>query len=189
MLSRCQRFDFKRISGDELSGRLQYVAQQEGFALAEDAALLIARLSDGGMRDAISLLDLCSSYSHDITLSTVADAAGVVGQDHLFSLDEAIASRDPAQALAQIEALGERSVDPERLCEQLIGHFRDLMIASSVADPGPLLSCMPSEQEQLKTHAKAFPMGEILYILTVLQDCLGRMAKTRLLYTSDAADE
>ena len=180
VLSRCQRFDFKRISGDELSGRLQYVAQQEGFALAEDAALLIARLSDGGMRDAISLLDLCSSYSHDITLSTVADAAGVVGQGHLFSLDEAIASRDPAQALAQIEALGERSVDPERLCEQLIGHFRDLMIASSVADPGPLLTCMPSEQEQLKTHAKAFPMGEILYILTVLQDCLGRMAKTTL---------
>ena len=71
-------------------------------------------------------------------------------------------------------------MDPERLCEQLIGHFRDLMIASSVADPGPLLTCMPSEQEQLKTHAKAFPMGEILYILTVLQDCLGRMAKTTL---------
>ena len=104
----------------------------------------------------------------------------MVGQDHLFVLDEAIASRDPAQALKQIEALGERSVDPERLCEQLIGHFRDLMIASSVADPGPLISCMPSELEQLKTHAKAFPMGEILYILTVLQDCLGRMAKTTL---------
>lgn len=102
------------------------------------------------------------------------------GRIIFFVLDEAIASRDPAQALKQIEALGERSVDPERLCEQLIGHFRDLMIASSVADPGPLISCMPSELEQLKTHAKAFPMGEILYILTVLQDCLGRMAKTTL---------
>lgn len=180
VLSRCQRFDFKRISGEELSGRLRYVAQQEGFALAEDAALLIARLSDGGMRDALSLLDLCSSYSRDITLETVADAAGVVGQDHLFQLDEAIASHDPARALKQIEELGERSVDPERLCEQLISHFRDLMIASSVADPAALLTCMPSELEQLKTHAKSFPMGEILYILTVLQDCLGRMAKTTL---------
>ena len=76
----------------------------------------------------------------------MADAAGVVGQDHLFSLDEAIASRDPAQALAQIEALGERSVDPERLCEQLIGHFLDLMIAPSVADPGPSSPVCPASR-------------------------------------------
>ena len=180
VLSRCQRFDFKRIDAQELTQRLLYVAGEEGFLLEPDAALLIARLSDGGMRDALSLLDLCSSYSKEITLQTVADAAGVVGQDHLFLLDEAIASQNPAKVLAQIEELGERSVDPERLCEQLIGHFRNLMIVLSVADPSGLIACMPSELDKLKVHGKAFSMGEILYILTVLQDCLNRMGKTTL---------
>ncbi len=91
VLSRCQRFDFKRISGDELSGRLQYVAQQEGFALAEDAALLIARLSDGGMRDAISLWT-CAPPTATTSPSPPWRTPPCGGQDHLFSLDEAIAS-------------------------------------------------------------------------------------------------
>ncbi|MBP1557142.1 MAG: DNA polymerase III subunit gamma/tau, partial [Oscillospiraceae bacterium] len=90
IISRCQRFDFQRIESSIIAKRLIHVAESEGFSLDDEAAQLIARLSDGGMRDALSLLDVCSSNSENVTVETVTRSAGLVGNEHLFTLSEAI---------------------------------------------------------------------------------------------------
>ncbi len=180
VLSRCQRFDFKRISSQEITQRLLRVASLEGFSLEEEGAMLIAQLSDGGMRDALSLLDLCSSYSDVVTTQTVTQAAGVVGQEHLFTISQLILDGNVQGIIQVIDELSQRSLDPERLCEQLITHYRNLMISRAVANPGDLIRCLPSEQERLAGQSKAYSMERILYILRILQDTLNRMGKTNL---------
>ena len=84
IVSRCQHFDFRRIRSEDIVARLMYIASKEGFLLQEDAAALIARLSDGGMRDALSLLDQCVAYDNRITIDTVSAAAGIAGRDYLL---------------------------------------------------------------------------------------------------------
>lgn len=96
ILSRCQRFDFYRIPRDAIASRLEYIAGKEGFTVTREAAELIAGLSDGALRDAISLLDLCSSYSREITRDTVLEASGTVGTGHLYDLADAAADGDTA---------------------------------------------------------------------------------------------
>ncbi|MCI8649988.1 MAG: DNA polymerase III subunit gamma/tau [Anaerotruncus sp.] len=178
ILSRCQRFDFKRIKSCIIADRLLYVCEQEGLALTEDAALLIARLSDGGMRDALSLLDLCVSYSNEITAQTVVEAAGLTGQDHLFEMTQAMVAHQPANALAVVERLSENSVDFARLCEQLVGHYRNLMIVRTVKEPDELVQGTPEDLERLREQARQLSLAQILYALDVLQEAMGKISRT-----------
>ena len=175
ILSRCQRFDFGRIPAEEISARLQYVADQEQFTLADDAALLIARLADGGLRDALSLLDQCLSRSHDVTASLVAEATGMAGRDYLFRLAAAIRSRDGAAALTLLNSLYEGSKDMERLCVELVDFYRNLMIMKSVGDPGALIVMSPDELVELHREADALSLESILHIMDVLQRTLDRL--------------
>ncbi|MBP0962679.1 MAG: DNA polymerase III subunit gamma/tau, partial [Oscillospiraceae bacterium] len=128
ILSRCQRFDFRRIDSGVIAGRLQQVAEGEGFRLEEEAAMLIARMADGGMRDALSIMDLCSSYNRDITVDTVSQATGLVAQDYLFKLAEAAHACNTGEFLELVGQAGQSYVEYDRLCEQLIGHYRNLMV-------------------------------------------------------------
>ena len=126
ILSRCQRFDFKRIQSQTIADRLSYVAEEERVDLQEDAALLIARLSDGGMRDALSLLDVCISRGGSyVDMQVVSQAAGLAGNQYLFAIASAVLRGDVGEALAQLEALSERSVEFDRLSEQLVSHYRN----------------------------------------------------------------
>ena len=175
ILSRCQRFDFGRIPAEEISSRLRYVAEQEKFSLTEDAALLIARLADGGMRDALSLLDQCLSRSHDITATVVAEATGMAGRDHLFRLAEAIRNRDGAAALTMLSSLYEGSKDMERLCVEMIDFYRNIMILKSVGNPDALIVISPDELAQLRRETDALPLETILHIMDVLQHTLERI--------------
>ena len=99
IVSRCQHFDFHRIRNEDIVSRLMYIASQEGFTLHEDAAGMIARLSDGGMRDSLSLLDLCVAYEKYLTLVVVSSASGIAGRDYLFDILEKIAEMVAAGAL------------------------------------------------------------------------------------------
>ncbi len=177
ILSRCERFDFKRIPSEVIAGRLEYVAQKENIALSPEAALLIARLSDGGMRDALSLLDVCAAYDSQVTLDTVTKAAGLTGQDHLFEIADAILAQNTGAAINTVGKLRELSVDYERLCEQLITHFRNLMILKSVKEPGDLVVGIPEELEQLKKQAMQFSLSSIISQLDILQETLSRLGK------------
>lgn len=178
ILSRCQRFDFKRIKSRVIADRLLYVCDQEGIQLEDDGAMLIARLADGGMRDALSLLDLCVSYSQRITLETVTQAAGLTGRERLFALVGAILSHDPTGALQVVEELSQNSVDFTRLCEQLVSHYRDLMIVKTVREPDDLVQGTQEELEQLQKQAGELPLPQILEGIQLLQDSMGRISRT-----------
>lgn len=177
ILSRCQRFDFKRISSSVIASLLLEIAEGEDLTLTGDAAEMIARLSDGGMRDAISLLDLCSTSGGEITAEAVRERVGLVGREYLFDIASAINKGDNSVIFGVMESLRERSVDYQRLCEQLIGFYRDLMVAKAVPEPGELIACLPGELDQYKAMSKEYPMPAIMHCLDILQDALIRMTR------------
>lgn len=175
--SRCQRFDFRRILTEDITKRLCYIAGQENISLDENAAALIARLSDGGMRDALSLLDQCAAYSDNITMETVSAAAGIAGRDHLFDIIEAAVEKNPGNALAVADNLYAMSKDMTKLCSELTDQFRNLMLLKVCPEKTDLIVCMPDELERLKSVASGLELSDILAKLTLLQECSERMGK------------
>lgn len=178
IISRCQRFDFQRIESAIISERLQEVARREGLVLADEAAGLIARLSDGGMRDALSLLDVCAADTDNVTLDTVVKAAGLTGSAHLLALTDSILSGDTAGMLAKLAELRQKSMEPQRLCEQLCGHYRNLMLVKTLEKPETMLDCLPSEIPNLREQVKKVSLTDLLHSLSVLQETATRIAKS-----------
>lgn len=178
ILSRCQRYDFHRIRSEDITERLLHIASKEALTLDGDAARLIARLADGGMRDALSLLDQCAAFSDHIDAETVSSAAGIAGREYLFELCDAVLAQDAAGALKVIDRLYELSVDLQQLCSELIMQFRNMMILKTVSDPGDMITILPEESERLRALAKAFPMSAVLHALAALQECLDRIGRT-----------
>ncbi len=172
ILSRCQRFDFHRISPEDIAARLLYVASEEGLDLTEGAANLIARLADGALRDALSILDQCIGQSASIDEATVNAVVGLAGRDYLFQLADSILQRNSAMALAQIDDLYNRSCDMERLCNELINHFRNLMVCKAVKNPKELIVCSAVELAAYQSAAKKTSMSDILNTLNALGDAL-----------------
>ena len=177
ILSRCQRFDFRRITPEDIAGRLMEVAGEEHIPLTEPAALLIGRLADGALRDALSLLDRCAVTEEELTEGTVAKIAGVAGRDYLFALSEAIAAHDAAAALQAVDRLHADSVDMRRLCEELIGHFRNLMLIKVAGEPRGLIICSDGDYARMQKTARSFSADEILYIVTECAACLDRLGR------------
>ncbi len=177
IISRCQRYDFRRIRTDDIAKRLMFIAQKEQLTLHEDAALLIAKISDGGMRDAISLLDQCAAVSDEITANVVSESAGVAGRGALFDILEAVASQQPAEALKVTGDLYSRSKDMSRLCEELTEQLRNVMLIKVGGNQDDLLSCMPDEKDRLSMLAQKLPMETILSYLSAMQDCRERMQR------------
>ena len=178
ILSRCQRFDFRRIGSEDIAGYLEKIAQNEGFLLDHSAALLIGKLADGGMRDAISLLDLCVSHGSEVTVEVVAQAAGLAGSAHLLALSRAFAEKDTARALELIGEYHEKSMDMERLCSDMVAFYRDLMLLKTVRDPEKLIVALPEEVAEMKPLAQSLSLSQILYCLSVLQETQNRMGRT-----------
>ena len=168
ILSRCQRFDFRRIPPEDIAQRLMTVAQNENLQLDEDAALLIARVSDGALRDALSILDQCAGYNEPITVKVVGNAAGLLGKDYLFEISDAIVKEDSAKVLAIIDRLHSSSCDMERLMSELVNHFRNIMIAKTTKNPDKFIVCTPDELLRYKEYAQNVTYGSILYIMETL---------------------
>ncbi len=171
VISRCQRFDFRRIREEDIVDRLLYIAKCENISLEPDAASLIARLADGAMRDALSLLDQCIAYSEHIDRETVSNAAGVAGRGPLFDILEAAASGDTPSAISVIDELYSKSKDMAILCGELTMQVRNLMLIKTVPGRPELLSCFDNEAERLRAIAEKLSLGEILAKLEILQRC------------------
>lgn len=178
ILSRCQRFDFGRISPEDMAERLEFVARQESVSITHEAALLLGRLADGALRDGLSLLDQCIGAGGVITEEVVEKTAGLAGHDHLFELSEAIFSKDTSAALLLIDRLHQASQDMSRLCEELIAHFRSMMLIKTMADPKGLLVCSQQEFTRLKAAAEKISLAGLLHLLSSLQTALERLAYT-----------
>ncbi len=179
ILSRCQRFDFRRISVDALVARLKFVAKNENIVLYDDAAVLIARIADGAMRDALSILDRCIGISENVTSAVVSDAAGIMSNEHLYRLSETFINNDTPTALNIIDSLHSSSCDTERLCTELTNHFRSLLIIKSVDKPEEILVCTNEELQELKKLAKAFSVDRILYIMNILSAAIASIKVTQ----------
>ncbi|MBQ9111099.1 MAG: DNA polymerase III subunit gamma/tau [Oscillospiraceae bacterium] len=176
IISRCQRYDFRRIRQEDLVARLCEIAEKEQIPLEKDAAELMARLSDGGMRDAISLLDRCSAYGETITAQLTAEAAGAAGRDYLLQMLEAVHTGSTADVLQCVAKLHDASKDLQRLCEELILMLRDVMMLKAAGDTS-LLHCMADEIPALQKLAAETEMDTVMTQLSVMQTCRERMGR------------
>ena len=177
IVSRCQHFDFHRIRTEDIVSRLTFIAQQEGFKLEKDAAQLIARLSDGGMRDALSLLDQCVAFDDNITLDVVSGAAGIAGRDYLFDILDNIADKDAGAAFKTVDRLYAMSKDLKVLANELLVQMRNVMLVKTVDDVSDIVICLPDELERLKAVAQRMKIEDVLRDITVLQQCSERFAR------------
>lgn len=179
IVSRCQRFEFRRIEVADSSERLLSVAANEGVALTQGAADMISRISDGGMRDALSLLDRCISVSRDVTEDTVRECAGVADNRHLYRFAEMIAAKDIPGCIMLLEQLYKGGKDIARIMDELSSVFRDLMLCVSAPGQYGLLSAMPADHPEIERLSQMFSLDDILRGLTLIQECADGIAKTR----------
>ena len=175
ILSRCQRFDFRRIAPKEIAARLSYIADQESVSLTPSAALLIANLADGALRDALSVLDQCIGVSKDLSEEKVREIVGIASNEYLFKMADAIFARDTGAVLESVDALYSGAKDIVRLAEDLSDHFRALMLVKTMKDPSSVLE-VPAELIALyQEQAKQTTLSKILRAIDLLQDALERM--------------
>ena len=166
VISRCQRFSFRRLPRDVIAERLLKVAQSEAIALSGDAAELLSRLSDGSMRDAISLLDQCAGVS-DIDITRVRDVLGLPAQGEASRLLSAVARRDTGLVFKLLDELYAAGKQPASLFEELCELARDTLIAELIPGADSLLTGSMSQKE-LKTLGKSLPPARLMYILSTL---------------------
>lgn len=175
ILSRCQRFDFKRIEPEKIVARINYIASKEGFSVTDQAAALIAAAADGGMRDALSILDLCVSASKEITEDVVTNVCGMSGHDYLNRMSDAVIKGDASEALTLIDELHNGSVDMMRLANDLSAHFRDIMIVKTVSTDKKPVVCSENQMEIYRQKASAFDIKDIMRCLNMLSECISSM--------------
>ena len=168
ILSRCQRFDFKRIPPEDMAVRLKEVAQKENLKLADDGAMLIARIADGAMRDALSLLDRCSSCDGVIDSTAVASSAGLAGREYIFELCDCILEKNSAKALEVIDKLYNDSCDMERLITELTSHFRNLMVSKAVKNFEDMIICSQGEIEIIREQSAKTTLATIMSCIDIL---------------------
>lgn len=176
ILSRCQRFEFRRIDINDSKKRLLNIAEKENVKLSEDAAFLISKISDGGMRDALSLLDQCISVSENITADVVRECAGISGSDYLFDISEKIENQDIPSLLKILDELNSRSKNINRLIEELIAHYRILMLLKAGAD-NSVIRVTDEELNRYRSAAESYTLGEIMRCISILSEFLGSMGR------------
>ncbi len=177
ILSRCQRFDFRRILPEDIAGRIQYIAEHEAFTVSDAAAHRIAMLSDGGLRDALSLLDQCAAVSDTVESETVEEAVGVAGTESVYVILRAVAAKDAASALSRIDLLYRQSKDMTRFADEISQQLRNVMLLKSAPDAENLISAMPSELAELKQLAGEYSMAAVLDALNAVRQCCDRMTR------------
>lgn len=174
IVSRCQQFRFRRIDQNASSERLCEIAQREGAELTRPAADLISRLSDGGMRDAVSLLDQCISVSRKVDETVVRDTAGVAGTEHLFAIADCAKTGNVAYALKILDELHSASKDVILLLEELMTHFRNLCMLSSMNMDFSLIPAGSGDKNALAQQTEKFTQGEIMRCIEILQDYIAK---------------
>lgn len=175
--SRCQRFDFHRIPPRAIADRVEYVVSQENAEITDSAALMLASVADGALRDALSLLDSCLAVSSYIDEKVVRNAAGLVNNSYLFELATAIINKNPSKSLEIVGQLYSESKDMARLCDELVEHFRALMLIKTIKNPRDILIMSDDEFEQAVTQSDYLSLADIVFYMDVLSKAYQRMGK------------
>jgi DNA polymerase-3 subunit gamma/tau len=172
IVSRCQRFEFRRIATDVLTSRIKFIAEQEGISIEDDAARLIARYSQGGMRDSISLLELCASSGASIDVSVVNETIGSAGRELMMSVANAIVERNFDFLFKQIDAVITSSKDITVFWQDLISLYRDLLVVKTVKDSAKYLDLTDFEVKKLSVLAEKFTREMLIYHCKMLEEAL-----------------
>ena len=178
IISRCQRFDFRRISTDDLCARLHKIAREEEIDLSEEAARLIARQAQGGMRDAVSLLELCAGARLPITPELVTRTIGTTGREGTYRVVCAIADKNFDLLFEIVDDMVSASRDPAVFWQELIGYYRDMLVTKTVSDPSRYLDLTDSEREALVAVSARFTKETLLFHIGLLEDALFAMQKS-----------
>ena len=177
ILSRCQRYDFTRIGPEDIAHRVEYIAGEEHLELTPDGAELIARLADGALRDALSILDTCAGVTARIDADVVRRMAGVTDRSYLFRISDALEAQDGATALAQLAQLRQQSVDVKRLTEELIAHYRALMLAALPGGQALLSGVSPEEEALYLEKGPQMGQREAIRAIRALGNALEHMTR------------
>ncbi len=172
ILSRCQRFDFRRIQPETMAIRLKQVAEYENIKLHDDAAVLIARIADGALRDGLSILDQCAGRDNDVTTELVSSVAGLAGREAMYKLSDCIADKDSSAAMSLISSLYQNSFDMERLCVEMINHFRNFLVVKTVRKSRELIICTDDEFNTIVQSSERFTIENIIFALDLFQNTL-----------------
>lgn len=177
IISRCQRFDFRRITTDVLIDRISLIAREEGIRLEQDAARMLARLAQGGMRDAISLLELCSGSRKHVTTEIVEESVGLTGREAVLETVNAIAARQYDLLFSRIDEIVRSSKDIEVFWQDLISLYRDILVVKTTERSSSYLDLTDREAEELRETAEKFRKETVLYHCKLLEDALFAMQK------------
>ena len=178
IVSRCQRFDFRRIASPVLAERISYIAAEEGIALEADAADRIARMAQGGMRDAISLLELCAGGGGVVDTKTVDEMMGSVGRDRVLSLMRAVANADYDAIFDSVNEAVAASRDLEVFWQDLLSVYRDMLVIKTTEHAARYLDLADAEAEELTALAASFSKGTLLAHCRLVENALFAMQKS-----------
>lgn len=179
ILSRCQRFSFRRISQEDIAARLQYVAYRESIDLDDSAARVIARMADGGMRDGLSLLDQCASATRgELTAEKVYACLGIAGVQECGAMMEAIADQDSRKALAMLNEIYAQGKDMGALLDELVCLTRDLLVMQAAPKEGIALLSGVASDSDVQALSKRFSGAELIYMMNTLQKTLSSFTRS-----------
>ncbi len=185
ILSRCQRFDFKRVSSKDIASRMAYICKKENIDAEDKALSLIARNSQGALRDALSILDQCMSFGNEkIEYNDVIELLGTVNIDELFELSQAILDENTKKSLQILNEFIIWGKDIRNLINDLIDHFRNLMVCKVSKDLDEIISLPEESIERLKNQAENININDLIRILNILsetQDSMKSSSNTRIL--------
>lgn len=181
IISRCRRFDFRRIAVPVISERLMYVAEKENIKLGKNASFLIAKLAQGGMRDALSLLDLCAGEGREITEELVADTVGMTGRDEVASLVRALQSGDFDKIFDVVAEVVSSSKDIAVFWQDLMSFYRDMLViktAKTAENAAKYLDLTEGERDITEKCAALFSRETLIYHCRLAEDALAEMQKS-----------
>lgn len=178
IISRCQRFDFRRIATPVLVSRLRYIANEEGITLSDEAALMLARLATGGMRDAISLFELCAASGREVNAETVSETVGVRGRAAMSEVVRAISAKDSAELFKIVAETDSSSTDISVFWQELIDYYRDMLVMKAAKNTAvKYLDLTDSESATLNSDASLFTRESLSYHCRLLDDAFTLMQR------------
>ncbi len=177
ILSRCQRFDFRRIPTKIIADRLSYIAKQENIKLEDDAAFLISKLAQGGMRDAISMLELCSGEHSEITQDVVISTTGINSRNSIIKTVNAILEKDYDTIIDQINTLHTSSLDIAVFWNDLLSYYRDMFVVKNINNSKKYLDLTENEFEEIKETSKKITNSTIASHINQLEECFYAMQR------------
>lgn len=174
ILSRTQRFDFKRVSVNDLTEHLKNVSSREKLVIGESALRLLARKAEGSVRDALSLLDQVSAFAaEDVTEEDVVKVLGLVDRKFLSGFTAAIASRDTKAAMKMARQVGESGIDIKDFATELLEHLRILLTLATDPDTADLFDFSPEELTEFTVQAENLSVGDIVRLMKTASQIIG----------------